>query len=132
MSNESKFNEAAPGTTKNYRVLIVDDKPEMRLALSNLLYFEKNLTVVGTAEDGAEAVKKAQEVEPDVILMDIEMPVMDGIAATRQIKRDRPATIVIAISSEMRHKSAALQAGAVAFFTKPLSTEDFIAAIQHE
>jgi pilus assembly protein CpaE len=117
--------EVAPQPDKKYRVLIVDDKPEMRQAFSNLLYFEEALTVVGTAEDGVDAVKKVQELEPDVILMDVEMPVMDGIAATRQIKKQRPSTIIVAVSSELRYKANALQAGATAFLTKPFSPEDF-------
>lgn len=115
---------------KKYRVLIVDDKPEMRKAFFNLLYFEEELTVVGTAEDGADAVKKVQELEPDVILMDVEMPVMDGITATRQIKTQRPSAIIVAVSSELRYKANALQAGAVAFLTKPFSPEEFVEALK--
>ena len=115
---------------KKYRVLIVDDKPEMRKAFSNLLYFEEELTVVGTAEDGADAVKKVEELEPDVILMDVEMPVMDGITATRQIKSQRPSAIIVAVSSELRYKANALQAGAIAFLTKPFSPEEFVEALK--
>jgi pilus assembly protein CpaE len=125
------MSEAATAqSAKKYRVLIVDDKPEMRKAFSNLLYFEEELTVVGTAEDGADAVKKVQELEPDVILMDVEMPVMDGITATRQIKTERPSAIIVAVSSELRYKANALQAGASAFLTKPFSPEEFVEALK--
>ncbi len=123
-------NEPAPQATRHYRVLIVDDKPEMRRAFTNLLYFEEDFTVSGTAEDGAEAVKKAQELAPDIIIMDIEMPVLDGIAATRQIKQNQPTTLIVAVSSEIRHKTRALEAGANAFLTKPFTAEDLIATIR--
>lgn len=116
--------ETAHQSAKKYRVLIVDDRPEMRQAFTNLLYFEEMLTVIGTAEDGVDAIKKSQELEPDLILMDIEMPLMDGIAATRQIKSQRPTTIIVAVSSELRYKANALQAGASAFLTKPFQPED--------
>lgn len=112
------------------RVLIVDDKAEMRQAFSNLLYFEENLKVVGTATDGADALEKFRELKPDVILMDIEMPVMDGIAATQAIRKEASRPIIIAVSSETRYRTRALDAGANAFLLKPFQSEDFVAAVQ--
>ncbi len=124
--------EAATQSAKKFRVLIVDDKPAMRQAFSNMLYFEEDLDIIGTAEDGAEAVKKASELAPDVILMDIEMPVMDGITATQYIKRQQPGTLIVAVSSEVRHKNSALQAGATAFLIKPFTLEEVTEIIRQK
>lgn len=112
------------------RVLVVDDKAEMRQAFTNLLYFEDGLKVIGTANDGADAVEKFRQLKPDVILMDIEMPVLDGVEATRQIRQADAETIIIAVSSEIRYKTKAQVAGANAFLLKPFQAEDFVAAVQ--
>ena len=111
------------------QVLIVDDKPEIRQAITNLLYFEDNLSVVGTAENGQEAVTKAAELKPQVILMDMEMPVMNGIEATHQIKKSQPATVVIAISSDVHYRTEVQLAGASAYLLKPLDSDDLITTI---
>ncbi len=106
------------------KILIVDDKPDMCKAFSNLLYFEDDLMIIGLAEDGQEAVDKVLELNPDIVLMDIEMPVMDGITATFKLRSKLPATQIIAMSSEMRYKTRAMEAGAVAFLVKPFSCEE--------
>ena len=108
------------------RVLIVDDQAAMRQALVNALYFEDNITVVGTAQDGQEAITKTEELRPDVILMDIEMPRMDGLEATRQIKQKRPTIKIIVVSSENRYKNVAIEAGASSFLLKPVETAELI------
>ncbi|HEX2911791.1 MAG TPA: response regulator [Chloroflexia bacterium] len=111
------------------RVLIVDDKAEMRHVFENMLYFEDDLLVVGAAENGQEAIEKTQELVPDVILMDVEMPVLDGIQATQQIRKNYPGIVIINVSSEMRHKSLAIMAGAADYLLKPFSTDEVIEAI---
>ena len=115
---------------KKIRVLIADDKPEMRQVFTNLLYFEEDLIVVGTASDGAEAVSKAQELQPDVILMDIEMPNMDGVTATEQIKKSHPNTAIIGMSSDARLKVRVMVAGAIDFLAKPFTGDEITAAIR--
>ena len=101
------------------RILIVDDRAEIRQSLTNLLYFEEDMTVVGEAQNGQEALTRTDELTPDVILMDIEMPVMGGLDATRQIKAIYPLITIIVVSSESRYEKAALAAGATAFLRKP-------------
>ena len=101
------------------RILIVDDRAEIRQSLTNLLYFEDDMTVVGEAQNGQEALSNTAKLSPNVILMDIEMPLMDGLEATRQIKATYPNMTVIVISSESRYEKAALAAGATAFLRKP-------------
>ncbi len=88
---------------KTIRVLLVDDLPQVRQGLASLLQLaarkaQQLIEVVGEAQNGVEAVRQAQALRPDVILMDLEMPVMDGYEATRRIKAGQPATRVIILS----------------------------------
>ncbi len=106
------------------KILIVDDKPDMRKAFANLLYFEEDLIIIGLAEDGQDAIDKVLKLNPDIVLMDIEMPVMDGITATFKLRSKLPVTQIIAMSTEMGYKTRALEAGAVAFLVKPFSSEE--------
>ena len=80
------------------KILLADDHQIMREGLYNLLKKQPNFEVLDQAEDGITAVKKAKELEPDVIIMDIGMPGLNGIEATRQIKSDSPFIKVIALS----------------------------------
>ena len=114
---------------RTIRVLIADDKPDLRRAFTNLLYFEDDLKIVGTAEDGQDALNKTRALRPDVVLMDIEMPVMDGIVATQRLKGQWPEAVVIAMSSELRHMHHAIAAGAAAFLVKPFTCEEVTNAI---
>ena len=81
------------------RILIVDDHSVVRQGLKMFLGLDPELEIVGEAADGAEAVKMAHELQPDVVLMDMLMPVMDGIEATRTIRQELPDTEVIALTS---------------------------------
>ena len=88
---------------KTIRVLIVDDLPQVRQGLASVLQLaarrvQPAIEVIGEAQNGDEAVRQAQALHPDVILMDLEMPVMDGYEATRRIKAEQPATRVIILS----------------------------------
>ncbi|MCD1294168.1 chemotaxis response regulator protein-glutamate methylesterase [Methanocella sp. CWC-04] len=104
------------------RVLVVDDSILMRTIISDMLNVPGEISVVGTAKNGMEAVEKVKELSPDVITMDVEMPGMDGISAVRAIMRQRPTPIIMvsAVTKEGAHATfSALAAGAVDFVTKP-------------
>jgi pilus assembly protein CpaE len=118
---------------KKISVLIVDDIPETRENLGKLLYFESDIEIVGTAEDGYEAIDQAKKLQPSIILMDINMPDMDGISATKQITRVAPATqiIIMSVQSEKQYMQGAMLAGASYFLTKPFTSEELSNAIHH-
>jgi two-component system chemotaxis response regulator CheB len=105
------------------RVLVVDDSGFMRRRLTEILNGDSGLEVVGSAADGQEAVRLAATLNPDVITMDVEMPVMDGIAAVRRIMRERPIPILMfSVSTQAGAKATldALEAGALDFMPKQL------------
>ncbi|MGE7384667.1 response regulator [Streptomyces sp. NPDC004126] len=114
------------------RVLIADDQPLVRRGLALILTPDPGIEVVGEAADGAEAVALAQELHPDVVVMDIRMPVLDGVAATARLAEVRPATRVLALSTfDMdEYVVAALRAGACGFLPKDVSPEELIAAVR--
>jgi two-component system chemotaxis response regulator CheB len=112
---------------KDIRVLIVDDSAFMRKVLETILASVEDVHVVGHAKDGREAVRLAESLKPDVITMDINMPVMDGLQATAEIMSTNPRPIVV-VSSESRQGAAstlrALELGAIEFVPKPSSGID--------
>jgi two-component system, chemotaxis family, protein-glutamate methylesterase/glutaminase len=114
-------------TAKEIRVLIVDDSAFMRKVLETILQSDERVQVIGHAKDGREAVRLADSLKPDVITMDINMPVMDGLQATAEIMTTNPRPIVI-VSSESRQGAAstlrALELGAIEFVAKPSSGVD--------
>ncbi|MEU9714396.1 response regulator transcription factor [Streptomyces sp. NPDC047976] len=114
------------------RVLIADDQPLVRRGLALILAPDPGIEVVGEAADGAEAVALAQELRPDVVVMDIRMPVLDGVAATARLAEVRPGTRVLALSTfDMdEYVVAALRAGACGFLPKDVSPEELIAAVR--
>jgi pilus assembly protein CpaE len=114
------------------RVLIVDDIPETRDHLSKLLGFESDVDVVGSAASGAEAIDLATSLHPDVVLMDINMPDMDGIAATEQLSRTLPTTSVVMMSvqGEADYLRRSMLAGAREFLVKPFSSDELTASIR--
>src|SRR5512139_2506093 len=97
------------------RILIADDHSVVRQGLRMFLGLDPELEVVGEAEDGAQALHRARELRPDVVLMDMLMPVMDGVAATRAIRDELPDTEVIALTSVLDDDSVvgAVKAGAI-------------------
>ncbi|MGV9269822.1 response regulator [Kitasatospora sp. NPDC003701] len=114
------------------RVLLVDDQPLVRSGLRVIMADHPDLAVVGEAGNGAEAVRLVGELSPDVVVMDIRMPGMDGIEATRLITAG-PATarvLVLTTFDEDDHVYAALRAGASGFVVKDMALDDILAAIR--
>jgi pilus assembly protein CpaE len=114
------------------KVLIVDDIPETRDHLSRLLGLEREIDVAGTASSGEEAIQLAMDLRPDVIVMDINMPGMDGIAAAEIISQRLPNSPVIMMSvhGEAEHLKSAMLAGAREFLVKPFSGDEFATSIK--
>jgi PAS domain S-box-containing protein len=113
------------------RVLLVDDHALVRNGLSSVLRYHTELQVVGEAADGEEAVALAAALKPDVVLMDVNMPRMDGVEASRRIKRDLPSTVVIGLSMHEgeHHEHAMRESGAAAYLTKDSAPERLIETI---
>lgn len=111
--------------------MIVDDHAMVRQSLVQALQGEPGLEVVGEAPDGAAAVRLANQLQPDVVLMDVVMPQMDGIEATRRITRDCPETRVIGLSvhDSMAYAARMLDAGACAYLLKDCNVEDLVREI---
>ncbi|MGW9212896.1 response regulator [Embleya sp. NPDC055664] len=114
------------------RVVLVDDQPVVRAGLRMLIADIADIDVVGEAGTGADAVRLVDELGPDVVVMDIRMPVMDGIEATRIITAKSPASRVIVLTTfdEDENVYGALRAGAAGFLVKDMVLEDIIAAIR--
>ena len=112
-------------------VLLVDDQQLVRSGFSLILSVEDDITVVGEAADGAEAVRLAHDLRPDVVLMDVQMPVMDGIAATSRIVEDGLSKVVILTTFDRDdYVFAGLAAGASGFLLKNADAEHLIEAVR--
>lgn len=113
------------------RVLLVDDQALFREALGVLLDVAEGVEVVGEAGDGAEALAKAAELRPDVVLMDLRMPVLDGIAATRRLRVEQPEVRVLALTTfdDDEEVFAALRAGAVGYLLKDVGSTRLVEAL---
>ena len=122
----------AANSQRKIRVLIVDDIPETRESLRKLLYFEGDVEVVGTATSGEEAVRQAKDARPDIILMDINMPGMDGMAATEIIMKRCAFAHVIMMSVQADGESVrrCMLAGARDFLVKPFTSDELAASIR--
>jgi NarL family two-component system response regulator LiaR len=114
------------------RVLLVDDHPMVRRGLSTFLKVFDDLELAGEAENGADALQRCAEIRPDVVLMDMVMPGMDGVSATRLIRQKFPQVQVIALSSfkEGQLIKGALEAGAIGYLLKDVSADDLARAIR--
>ena len=113
------------------RVLLVDDQALFREALAVLLEVRAEIEVVGEAGDGAAALERSAALQPDVVLMDLHMPVLDGIAATRRLRVEQPGVRVLALTTfdDDEDVFAALRAGAVGYLLKDVTSDRLVEAL---
>ncbi len=116
------------------RVLVVDDNPKVIHDLHLLLATPGELAVIGEARNGEEAIRMVLALKPDVVVMDLEMPVMDGFEATRQIKSlpTAPRVVILSVHAGLAEREGARLAGADAFVVKGSSYETLLSAIEGE
>ena len=118
--------------TERIKVLIVDDHRVVRQGLRTFLELHEDIDVVGEADDGLAAVEKVSQLKPDVVLMDLVMPQLDGISATRQVKALGTGAKVIALTSFTEDDKVfpAIQAGAASYLLKDVSPDDLVEALR--
>src|SRR2546428_5691987 len=114
------------------KVLIVDDIPSTMDNMQKLLSFEPDIQVVGTATNGKEAIDLSKKSAPDIVLMDVNMPIMDGIQATETLAQEVPNSpvIIMSVQGERDYLRRAMQSGAREFLIKPFSGDELIASIR--
>lgn len=119
--------------TSKIRVMIVDDILETRQNLKRLLELEDDMEVIGEAGDGEEALAKASQLKPDIVLMDINMPVLDGIQATERMSLKYPqiAVIILSVQGEQEYLRKAMTAGASEYLTKPPGSEELVQTVRN-
>lgn len=122
----------AENAEEKIRVLIVDDIPETRENLRKLLYFESDIEVVGAAISGEEGIQMAKELRPHIVLMDINMPGVDGITASEAISQEVPTTqvIMMSVQGEADYLRRSMLAGAREFLIKPFSSDELVSSIR--
>jgi DNA-binding NarL/FixJ family response regulator len=123
----------SPSTPPRVRIVVVDDQAVVRAGFGSLLDTQPDFTVVGSAADGAEAIRVCREQQPDLVLMDVRMPVMDGIEATRQLVAegcDGPRIIILTTFDLDEHVYDALSAGASGFLLKEVTAERLFDAVR--
>ena len=124
---------ASPGAAEDaIRVILVDDIAQTRETVLRSLRFQEDIDVVGTASNGLQAIKLVRELRPDVVLMDVNMPDMDGITATATIRRDMPGTevVILTVQDDMDYIRRAMLAGARDFLSKPPMIDELVQAVQ--
>jgi pilus assembly protein CpaE len=117
---------------RKIRLLVAEDSQGTRHNLINLLSFEKDIEVVGAVGRATQAIELAMQLQPDVVLMDINLPDLDGLTATTRIRTmlTRTSVIIMSVQDEESYLRRALQAGAVAFLVKPFTGEDLVNTIR--
>jgi two-component system response regulator DegU len=120
------------GQSGSSRLVIADDHPLFRAAIRQVLSEQPDLVVLGEAADGRETVKLCRRLRPELVLMDLRMPEMDGFEATREIKRELPSTIVLVLTAfeEPAYLLEALKAGASGYVLKYMSPQQIVGAIR--
>jgi two-component system nitrate/nitrite response regulator NarL len=123
---------AKPGARKPIRVLLADDHPVVRKGLSSCLLQAQHLVIVGEAKDGQEALRKAKELAPDLVLMDIEMPLLNGLTAADILRKENPTVKVLLLSmhNDSDFVMRILQSGARGYILKQAPTEELLKAIE--
>ena len=116
--------------TQPIRVLIADDSVRARAGLRTLLVTEPDVAVVGEAINGQEAVRFVEERRPDIVLLDLQMPIMDGVQATRLIKQCWPDVTIVVVTMHAAEQATALAAGADAFVIKGDAPERLLAVLR--
>ena len=132
MMNFSRIPKGLMGRANTLQVLLVDDSADIRQALCSILHDCPDVQVVGEASTGEEAVVTAENLQPDVVLMDVNIPTLDGIAATRAIKARSPHIAVVGLSANTPDYTvyAMVKAGAFAVMPKENAVEDLYALIR--
>lgn len=117
---------------KNIRVILADDHTVFRQGLKSLLTLEEDIKVVSEAANGKEAVDYANQLHPDVIIMDINMPILNGLEATKQIKKEQPKIKIVILTSQGDDKSvfSLIEAGADGYLLKDVAAENLVNAIR--
>ena len=126
------MSERESDTARGVRVLVVDDQRLMRDGLASLLSLQPTVEVVGVAANGQEAVELALALRPDVVLMDVRMPVLDGVSATAEVRRQLPACQVLMLTTfdDDEYIVEALRAGACGYLLKDIPAHDLAQAVQ--
>lgn len=124
--------QAAAESTPVIRVMLADDHPVLRGGLRQLIESQSDMCVVGEAANGDDAWRAAADLAPDVLVMDLSMPVIDGIEATRRVRRDLPSVRVLALTAheERQYLNQLLRAGASGYVLKRAAAEDLLRAIR--
>lgn len=132
MSGSATSLPQAPEEQEKIRILIVDDIPETRENLRKLLFFEADIDVVGAATSGEEGIQMAVELQPDIVLMDINMPGVDGITASEKISHQVPfcQIIMMSVQGEADYLRRSMLAGAREFLIKPFSSDELVSSIR--
>jgi len=116
---------------KRIKLLLVDDHPVVRKGISSCLVRHEHLEIVGEAADGQEAMKKARELMPDIVLMDIDMPEMDGLEVTESLRKELPKikVLILSMHSNTEYVMRIIQSGASGYILKEAPTEELVRAI---
>src|SRR3954452_15393110 len=119
-------------TKQKIKVLVVDDHPVVRKGLQSCLARQDRLKIVGEASDGDEAVRKTRELSPDIVLMDINMPRMDGLAVTELLRKESPKVkvLVLSVHTNKEYIFRIIQAGAHGYVSKEAKPEELLRAIE--
>ena len=117
---------------RSIKLLLVDDHPVVRKGISSCLARHEHLQIVGEAADGQEAVRKARELAPDIILMDIDMPHMNGLAVTELLRKEMPRikVLILSMHSNTEYVMRIIQSGASGYVLKDAATDELVRAIE--
>jgi DNA-binding NarL/FixJ family response regulator len=120
------------GSSSKARILVVDDQPFMRVAIKAILATDPSLKVVGEAQDGQQATQRCRELRPDLVLMDVSTPTMDGIEATRRLKAEFPETsvLILTVHADHRFLMEAVKAGAAGYVLKGEHADRILGAVR--